>query len=108
MISIPLFESLRDTTLRALGVSAVKRLRLYTLVPALLDKSFQNLSKIFLHLPKFPVISQLRTNFAEMPRNRLPPSRVEHQGRRGGESESLEEEAIEIGNGHRYHQPFAA
>jgi len=61
--------------------------------------------KIFLHLWKFAVISLLRTNFAEMPRNRCSPwePRNEIQGRRGGESESLEEEAIEIGNCYRNH-----
>jgi hypothetical protein len=49
----------------------------------------------------------MRTNFAEMPGNRSDPgsrekqresSFHEDQGRRGGESESLEEEDIEIGN----------
>ena len=71
----------------------------------LLDRNFHNFSKIFLHLWEFPVISQMRTNFAEMPENRSSPwePRNESQGRRGGESESLEEEAIEIGNSHRTH-----
>jgi hypothetical protein len=56
-----------------------------------------------LHLWKFPVISHMRTNFAEMPGNRCPPwePRNESQERRGGESESPEEEAIEIGNSYR-------
>jgi hypothetical protein len=47
----------------------------------------------------------MRTNFAEMPGNRsYPGSREQNvftsktQGRRGGESESLQEEDIEIGN----------
>jgi hypothetical protein len=47
----------------------------------------------------------MRTNFAEMPGKSLSPgSREQHvfywktQGRRGGESESLQEEDIEIGN----------
>jgi hypothetical protein len=40
----------------------------------------------------------LRTNSAGMPGNRRNPGAAKHQGRRGGESESLEEEAIEIGN----------
>ncbi len=47
----------------------------------------------------------MRTNFAEMPGNRIKPGSRERnvfilktQGRRGGESESLEEEYIEIGN----------
>jgi hypothetical protein len=46
----------------------------------------------------------MRTNFAEMPGNRsnLGAARA-IQGRRGGESESLEEEAIEIGNSYRTH-----
>jgi hypothetical protein len=55
-----------------------------------------------LRLWKFPVISYLRTNFSAMSGKSLftrePRSR---QGRRGGESESLEEEAIEIGNCNR-------
>jgi hypothetical protein len=45
------------------------------------------------------VCSVLRTNFAEMPGNRRQPGSLENKGRRGGESESPEEEAIEIGNG---------
>ena len=44
-----------------------------TSVPTLLTENFHNFSKIFLHLWKFPVISQLRTNFAEMPGNRSHP-----------------------------------
>jgi hypothetical protein len=49
----------------------------------------------------------MRTNFAEMPGKTLVPGSREQnvfsetkkaQGRRGGESESLEEAAIEIGN----------
>jgi hypothetical protein len=50
----------------------------------------------------------MRTNFAEMPGNRIEPGSrdrkssvffyAEDQERRGGESESLEEEDIEIGN----------
>jgi hypothetical protein len=69
----------------------------------------QKIAKKILHLWKFPVISQLRTNFAEMPGNRCPPwePRTEvvdpRLRRRGGESESLEEEAIEIGNSYRIH-----
>jgi len=55
-----------------------------------------------LHLWKFPVISYMRTNFSAMLgkslHTREPRSR---QGRRGGESESLEEEAIGIGNCNR-------
>jgi hypothetical protein len=57
-----------------------------------------------LHLWGFPVISQMRTNFAEMPGNRSDPGAAterlhfEDQGRRGGESESLQEDHIEIGN----------
>jgi hypothetical protein len=65
----------------------------------------QNKFKKVLHLWKFPVISQMRTNFAEMPGKSLSSGSREQQvffaktqGRRGGESESLEEEAIEIGN----------
>ncbi len=56
-----------------------------------------------LHLWKFAVISQLRTNFAENARESLSTwePRKESQGRRGGESESPKEEAIEIGNSHR-------
>ena len=67
--------------------------------PARLQK-FAKIFRNILHLWKFLVISQVRTNFAEMPGNRNKPgSREQHlQGRRGGESESLEEEAIEIGN----------
>ena len=55
-----------------------------------------------MHLWKFPVISQLRTNFAEMPGKSLS-AREPRKGRRGGESESLKEGAIEIGNCNRYH-----
>ncbi len=41
----------------------------------------------------------MRTNFAEMPgKSQDSGSRERNQGRRGGESESLEEEDIEIGN----------
>jgi hypothetical protein len=42
----------------------------------------------------------MRTNFAEMPGKSLHPGSREKvfQGRRGGESESLQEEYIEIGN----------
>jgi hypothetical protein len=71
-------------------------------------KNLQKKLKKNLHLWKFPVISNLRTNFAEMPGKSLAPGSREQgvfirlieedQGRRGGESESLEEEAIEIGN----------
>ncbi len=48
----------------------------------------------------------MRTNFAEMPGNRWQPGNRESkfQGRRGGESESPEEEAIEIGNSYRTHR----
>ena len=61
--------------------------------------NFLRILKKILHLWKFPVISNLRTNFAEMPGNRSYPGAARRfQGRRGGESESLEEEAIEIGN----------
>jgi hypothetical protein len=80
-----------------------------TSVAVLVDKSFPENHKNFLHLWKFPVISQLRTNFAEMPGNRCPPWEprtevVDPKLRRGGgESESLEEEAIEIGNSYRIH-----
>ena len=61
---------------------------------------FSSRRKKVLHLRKFPVISHLRTNSAEMPVESLLPRepRNENQGRRGGESESLAEEAIEIGN----------
>ena len=71
-------------------------------------QKFANFFKKFLHLWKFPVISHLRTNFAKMPgKTHEPGSREQNvfpetrktQGRRGGESESLEEAAIEIGNG---------
>jgi hypothetical protein len=63
-------------------------------------KYFPSRRKKVLHLWKFPVISHLRTNSAEMPVESLLPRepRNEIQGRRGGESESLAEEAIEIGN----------
>ena len=63
-------------------------------------QNFAKYLKKFLHLWKFPVISQLRTNFAEMSgKTQQPGSRESNfQGRRGGESESLEEAAIEIGN----------
>jgi hypothetical protein len=86
-------------------------IRYIRLGPHYRDGCFRNSSitlKKILHLWKFPVISQLRTNFAEMPGNRSDPGAAsstpfhefseETQGRRGGESESLEEEAIEIGN----------
>jgi hypothetical protein len=45
----------------------------------------------------------MRTNFADNARESLPTRepRKESQGRRGGESESPEEEAIEIGNSYR-------
>jgi hypothetical protein len=73
--------------------------RRITSVLPLLDKNFP---RKILHLWKFPVISHLRTNFSEMPGKSLftrePRTR---QGRRGGESESLEEEAIGIGNCNR-------
>ena len=51
---------------------------------------------------QFPVFSSSRTNFAEMPGNRSHPG-ASKQGRRGGESESLKEEAIGIGNSYRTH-----
>jgi len=59
---------------------AVDRLEAVTSVPDLFDKNFHYFSKIFLHLRKFAVISQLRTNFAD---NALgiaahPGSRVKH------------------------------
>src|ERR1035437_1153682 len=44
---------------------------LVTSVPVLLDKTFHYFSKIFLHLWKFAVISQLRTNFADNARESL-------------------------------------
>jgi hypothetical protein len=43
-----------------------------TSVPDLSDKNLHYFSKIFLHLWKFAVISQLRTNFAENARESLP------------------------------------
>jgi hypothetical protein len=58
--------------------------------------------KKVLHLGRIAVISHLRTNFTECPGiafTREP--RELNQGRRGGESESPEEEAIEIGNSYR-------
>src|SRR5580698_3618031 len=67
-------------------------------------QNFTKKLKKNLHLWKIPVISHLRTNFAEMPGNRSDPGAASSksfqktQGRRGGESESLEEEDIEIGN----------
>src|SRR5438309_11829842 len=51
-------------------------------------------------------ILRLRTNSAEMPGNRSQPG-ASTQGRRGGESESPEEEAIEIGNSRRHSHPAA-
>ena len=65
------------------------------------QKSLRN----FLHLFGFAVISNVRTNFTDMSgKTLLPGSRENHfQGRRGGESESLEEEAIEIGDSYRTH-----
>jgi hypothetical protein len=42
-----------------------------TSVPDLPDKTFQYFLKIILHLWKFAVISQLRTNFAENARESL-------------------------------------
>ncbi len=76
-----------------------------TSVPVLIDKNFRYFLKIFLHLWKFAVISQLRTNFTENARESLLPwePRKASRGRRGGESESPEEEAIEIGNSYRNH-----
>ncbi len=74
--------------------------------PGRLQKIAKKLKKV-LHLWKFPVISQMRTNFADMSgKTQHPGSREkkclfeigEAQGRRGGESESLKEAAIEIGN----------
>jgi hypothetical protein len=62
------------------------------------DKIFRNFSTFFLHLWKIPVISNVRTNFAAMSGNRNYSGASRRiQGRRGGESESLEEEDIEIG-----------
>jgi hypothetical protein len=49
----------------------------------------------------------MRTNFTGMPGNRFNPGNRESEsffqmtGRRGGESESSKEEAIEIGNSYR-------
>ncbi len=65
--------------------------------------------KKLLHLWKFAVISELRTNFAEMPGKfeSRPGAARAIQGRRGGESESLEEEAIGIGNSYRTSQHLA-
>ena len=76
-----------------------------TSVLVLIDKNFRYFLKIFLHLLEFAVISQLRTNFTENVRESLLPwePRKASQGRRGGESESPEEEAIEIGNSYRNH-----
>jgi hypothetical protein len=67
------------------------------------DKIFRNFSTFFLHLWKIPVISNVRTNFAAIPGNRNALGSLEmnsfgEPGRRGGESESLQEEHIEIGN----------
>ena len=78
-----------------------------TSVLALAAKKISIFRKNFLHLPEIPVISQLRTNFAEMPGKTQPPGSREQdfQGRRGGESESLEEEDIGIGNCNRSSQP---
>ena len=68
-------------------------------------QNFAKEIKKILHLWKIPVISLVRTNFAENaweiavtrePREKT--SFFQDQGRRGGESESLEEEYIEIGN----------
>ena len=71
---------------------------------SLLTNFFHAFPKNFLHLWKFPVISHLRTNFTEMPGNRSYQGTARaNQGRRGGESESPEEEAIEIGNSYRIH-----
>jgi hypothetical protein len=42
-----------------------------TSVPASLTKNFRNFSKKILHLWKFAVISQLRTNFADNARESL-------------------------------------
>jgi hypothetical protein len=72
-----------------------------------------------LHPWEFPVISQLRTNFAEMPGNRIHPGaagkifkgdavvRVGRVTTPGGENRAVrgprKEEAIEIGNCHSYH-----
>ncbi len=68
-------------------------------------QNFEKNPKKILHLWKFPVISQLRTNFAEVPGKthqtwepREASLHSKTQGRRGGESESLEEADIEIGN----------
>ena len=69
-----------------------------TSVPFLPRKKYR---KVLSRRIEYAVFSVLRTNSAEMPvESLLPGSRAEAtlQGRRGGESESLEEEAIEIGN----------
>jgi len=68
-------------------------------------KIFSIFLRKFLHLWRFAVISLLRTNFAENARESLCTwePRKGSQGRRGGESESPEEEAIEIGNSYRNH-----
>jgi hypothetical protein len=44
-----------------------------------LQKLFKNKFKKVLHLWKFPVISQMRTNFAEMPGKSLSPGSREQQ-----------------------------
>ena len=72
-------------------------LKLLSYHPLLLQQIRKKV-EILLHLWRFSVISKLRTNFAEMPGNRIYLGAARVQGRRGGESESFREAAIEIGN----------
>ena len=63
-------------------------------------KNLQKIPKKILHLWKFPVISLLRTNFAEMPvESQQPGSRGDQlKGDAVVRVSRFEEEAIEIGN----------
>jgi hypothetical protein len=83
-----------------------------TFGPELVDNFFAKIPRIFLHLRRISVISQLRTNFAECPGKRSHPGAAResaHQERdfKGDAVVRVsrpEEEAIGIGNCNRSSQ----
>ena len=72
-------SSLLDRGLRTAKLAARSAALAITLVPPLSRYKISNFFKNILHLRQFPVISLLRTNFAEMPGKSQPPGSREQK-----------------------------
>jgi hypothetical protein len=87
-------------TLGVRGNSPIFLAQEHYLRTVLSDKTLRKISTIFLHRWEFLVISTMRTNSSVISGNLTKTGKLEQEPARCGvaESESLEEEDIEIGN----------